>query len=288
MPGRQGILYVVATPIGNLGDLSQRALGTLGAVDLIAAEDTRHSRQMLRKLGIDTPLTSLHEHNETVQIDGIIRKLRDGMSIALISDAGTPLLSDPGYRLVKAARNAGLGVTPVPGASAIVAALSVAGLPTDRFVFEGFLPSRDKARREHLDLLRNETRTLVFFEAPHRLAKSLQAMCEQFGGQRIAVVAREMTKQFESFYHGPLSELSERTTTDPMMCKGETVIVVAGVAQGPAVDDNEVRRLLVEARKELPPGRAASMVSRLTGRPRREIYEMLGDSGAEPGRIVDT
>ncbi|OYY73254.1 MAG: 16S rRNA (cytidine(1402)-2'-O)-methyltransferase [Gammaproteobacteria bacterium 28-57-27] len=226
--GTMGILYVVATPIGNLGDWSARAREVLAAVDVIAAEDTRHSRPLLQHFGIGTPLIALHAHNENERVDELIQRLLNGQSLALISDAGTPLVSDPGFPLVRAALLAGVRVSPIPGASAAMAALSVCGLPSDRFVFEGFLPARASARRARLQLLKNETRTLIFFEAPHRLLESLQDMVQVMGGTREAALARELTKTFETVRMAPLDELVVWVSSDKDQQRGESVVLLRG------------------------------------------------------------
>ena len=210
-----GTLYVVATPIGNLGDIGGRALEVLGRVDAVCAEDTRHTRQLLGHFGLERPLLALHEHNEDAIAARVVARLQAGESLALVSDAGTPLVSDPGFRLVRAARAAGIRVSPVPGASALVAALSVAGLPSDRFVFEGFLPAKAAARRERLQALAAEPRTLLFYESSHRIAGTLADAVDAFGGDRAAVLARELTKLFETVLDGSLAELRARVDADP-------------------------------------------------------------------------
>ncbi|MFZ4126328.1 MAG: 16S rRNA (cytidine(1402)-2'-O)-methyltransferase, partial [Rickettsiales bacterium] len=202
-----GILYVVATPIGNLQDMTVRAVSILKTVDKIAAEDTRHSTHLLATYGISTPLISLHEHNEMARATELIAHLKAGQSIALISDAGTPLISDPGYVLVKHVRAEGIRVEPIPGACAAIAALSVSGLPTDRFIFEGFLSSKVASRKAHLERLTLEPRTLVFYEAPHRILESIKAMQAAWGGAREIVIARELTKLFETVYAGTIDQV---------------------------------------------------------------------------------
>ena len=269
-----GILYVVATPIGNIGDISPRAIQVLADVDLVAVEDTRHSGRLLTRLGLKKKLISLHEHNERARAGEIIQALADGLSVALISDAGTPLLSDPGYRLLRALRDAGLTAVPIPGPSALTAALSIAGLPTDRFVFEGFLPSRGSARIEHLNLLLGEKRTLVFYEAPHRLIKTVHDMASVLGSDRAACLARELTKQYETIYYGTLGELAARAEDDSNMARGEMVIVVAGSTDQKAVDDPNIVRLLKELLTELPPAKAARIASRFSGQARRSLYAL--------------
>ena len=271
---QRGILYVVATPIGNLGDISMRAKEVLASVDLVAAEDTRHSRKLLTHLGLEKKLISLHEHNEITRIPEIIQLLADGQCIALISDAGTPLLSDPGYQLLKAMREQGLQAVPVPGPSALTAALSVAGLPTDRFVFEGFLPAKSIARVGHLKSLLAEPRTMVFYEAPHRLQKTLDDMAQILGGDRPACLARELTKKFETVYHGTLDELAARAKCESDMKRGEQVIVISGADSAPSTLVQDVSALLNELLTELPPAKAARIASRLSGLPRQEVYAL--------------
>jgi 16S rRNA (cytidine1402-2'-O)-methyltransferase len=274
MKGRAGTLYVVATPIGNLGDFTARAREVLASVGVIAAEDTRRTGQLLRSLGIAVPLVSLHEHNEAARSQALIERLEAGESIALVSDAGTPLISDPGFDLVAAARERGIRVSAIPGPSAVIAALSVAGLPTDRFAFEGFLPAKASARRAQLETLRHESRTMVFYEAPHRVAEVLRDMREAFGAQRRAVVCRELTKHFETTYGGTLDALVQQSERDPDMARGEIVIVVAGdKSEQPsrhALDAEQLLRALLE---ELTPSQAAKIAARLTGEKRSELYE---------------
>lgn len=269
-----GALYVVATPIGNLGDLSPRARETLAQVALIAAEDTRHTRSLLQAFGIATPLVSLHEHNEAARLGPLVERLRRGEAVALVSDAGTPLVSDPGFALVRAALDAGIRVTPIPGATAAITALSASGLPTDRFAFEGFLPSKSGARKNALLELSREARTLIFYEAPHRLNEVLLAMAEVLGAERRASVGRELTKRFETLYYGTLAELAERSKSDADMSRGELVIVVAGLtaAEAPAlsVDADKVLKTLLE---ELPAAQAAKLAARITGEKRAVLYE---------------
>jgi 16S rRNA (cytidine1402-2'-O)-methyltransferase len=269
-----GTLYVVATPIGNLGDLSTRAREVLAGVSLIAAEDTRHSRQLLQACGIATPLTSLHEHNEARKSEGLIARLLGGESIALISDAGTPLISDPGFDLVVAARARGVPVMVVPGPSAAIAALSVAGLPTDRFAFEGFLPAKNAARRSQLESLSSDERTLVFYEAPHRLIEVLRDLRDVFGGGRRASVCRELTKRFETTYTGTLDELLQRAETDADMARGEIVLVVGGANREAATAESaDAERILRALAEELSPSQAAKIAAKLTGLRRADLYE---------------
>ena len=269
-----GTLYVVATPIGNLEDMTPRAARVLAQVDLIAAEDTRHSGKLLRHFGINTQTEALHEHNERSQVPRLIEILQKGKSIAFITDAGTPLVSDPGFHLVHSARGAGITVTPVPGACAAIAALSAAGLPSDRFVFEGFPPARSAARRAVFAKLRDETRTLIFYESPHRILESLQDIAEVFGGEREAVLARELTKQFETIRAGALTELYEWVRGDKDQQLGEFVLLVHGVprAQSEAVDA-EVERVLKVLLEELPVSQAAALAARITGLKKNRLYE---------------
>jgi 16S rRNA (cytidine1402-2'-O)-methyltransferase len=271
-----GTLFVVATPIGNRGDLTARARDTLAAVELIAAEDTRHTGQLLAQLGIRTPLVALHEHNEAARAEDLVARLVAGARVALVSDAGTPLISDPGFRLVAAAAAAGVAVVPVPGACAAVAALSVAGLPTDRFVFEGFLPAKTAARRARLAALAAEPRTLVFYEAPHRVAEALADLVAVFGAARQAVLARELTKLHETVYRGALGELVDRAGADPNMSRGEAVLVVAGAAEAPetgAEDLERLDRLLAGLLSGLPLSQAVDLAVEASGQRRNQVYE---------------
>lgn len=272
----KGELFIVATPIGNLGDFSPRATEVLGDVDLVLAEDTRHSRGLLNHHGLAPRLQALHEHNEGQAVSGLVGRLLDGERMALISDAGTPLISDPGYRLVQAAHEAGVPVRPVPGPSAVVAALSVSGLPTDRFTFEGFVPSRAAARVRFLEALAREPRTLVFFETGRRLRDSLDALAEVFGPERRLTICRELTKRFETVLHGTVEVLRERVSQDPDQERGEFVLVVAGHPQG--ADDAELSTALVLARAladELPASKAARLAARISGVPRRVLFDAL-------------
>ena len=271
-----GTLYVVATPIGNRADLTLRARDTLAAVDLVAAEDTRYTGQFLAQLGIDKPLLALHEHNELERTPQVVARLLAGASVALVSDAGTPLVSDPGFRLVAAARAAGTRVVPVPGPCAAIAALSVAALPTDRFCFEGFLPARAAARRARLASLAAESRTLVFYEAPHRIVAALADLAAAFGAERAAMLARELTKVHETLYADSLGGLAARVRTDPDMTRGEAVLVVAGApaaaAEGGGADDS-LDRLLVALLGALPLSRAVDVAVSASGRRRNIVYE---------------
>lgn len=282
-----GKLWVVATPIGNLEDLSARAQTVLREADLIAAEDTRHSAALLRQFGIATRTFALHEHNERDASEALVRRMAAGETIALISDAGTPLVSDPGFRLVRAARAAGLAVSPVPGACAAVAALSVAGLPSDRFVFEGFLPPKSAARRARLAELAPDTRTLIFYESSHRVAESLADMAQVFGAARRAVMARELTKLFETVLDDTLGALAQRVREDADQQRGEFVLLVAGLdADSDDARLAEGRRVFELLRKELPPSRAAKLASEITGAPRKALYD-VGRNPDRPDRSAD-
>ena len=267
-----GTLHVVATPIGNLADLSPRALETLRAVDAVCAEDTRHTRQLLAHFGLDRPLLALHEHNEAEVAARLVARLAAGESLALVSDAGTPLVSDPGFRLVRAAREAGIRVSPVPGPSAIIAARSGAGLPSDRFAFEGFLPAKPSARRERLASLAGEVRTRGFYEASHRSADTLADCVAAFGGERRAVLARELTKLFETVLDGGLAELQARVEADPNQRKGEFVLLVQGAGEDADAKVAEGRRIYALLATELKPSVAAKLAAEISGAPRKALY----------------
>jgi 16S rRNA (cytidine1402-2'-O)-methyltransferase len=267
-----GTLFVVATPIGNLADLSPRALATLKAVAAICAEDTRHTRQLLAHYGVEKALVALHEHNEGEIADKLVARLTAGESLALVSDAGTPLVSDPGYRLVRAARAAGVKVSPIPGASAVIAALSVAGLASDRFVFEGFLPAKAAARRERLARLAAELRTLVFYESAHRIEDSLADMAAAFGAERPAVLARELTKLFETVLDGTVAAVRAQVAADPNQRRGEFVVIVQGAGEDADAKVVEGRRLYTKLSEHLPPSTAAKVAADLSGAPREALY----------------
>ena len=269
-------LYVVATPIGNLEDISHRAVRVLSEANCIAAEDTRHSRVLLNHYGIDTPTLSLHDHNETVRIPQLLERIRNGESVALISDAGTPLISDPGFALVKAAADDQLQVFSVPGPSAVIAALSIAGLASDRFLFEGFLPARQSARLKRLRSLVSEAVTMVFYESSHRICTSITDMEEIFGPGREAAICRELTKRFETVIRGSLAELSGRLEADPNQCKGEFVVLVAGNADiESSIDALELARTL---QAYLPSSQAARVAAKVTGTSRRKLYQALEET----------
>lgn len=268
-----GILYIVATPIGNLKDISQRAIEVLQAVNCIAAEDTRHSKHLLQHLGISTPLISLHEHNEHLRANQLIERLRQGESIALISDAGTPLISDPGYVLVKDVKDANLSVVPIPGPCALIAALCASGLPTDRFVFEGFLPSKPKLRKQHLESLQSETRTLIFYEAPHRILESIKTLHDVFGADRQMVLARELTKKFETIQSGKISDIMNWVSHDENQQRGEMIILVEGAKAVP-VSDNQVSydKILTILLENLPLKQASEITAKITGERKNDVY----------------
>ncbi len=271
----EACLYFVATPIGNLEDITLRALRVLGEVDVIAAEDTRHSRQLLAHHGIERPLVALHEHNEEAQAPRLVQRIRAGESVALVSDAGTPLLSDPGYRLVRLAIEAGLPVVPLPGPSAVTAALSVCGLPTDRFAFEGFLPAKRAARLARLQALRHEQRTLVFFETGRRLEDALADLDEAFGPERAVAVCRELTKRFETVLRGALAAVRERVGEDADQRRGEFVLVVAGAEAAAGDGLAEALDLARALREHLGASQAARIAAQVHGVSRRELYRLL-------------
>ena len=273
MSARVGRLDVIATPIGNIDDLSPRAREALAAADVVLAEDTRRTATLLTACGISRPLLSLHDHNEAQRCDSLLERLRAGEVLALVSDAGTPLLSDPGFVLVRAAAAAGVEVRTIAGPSAVTAALAIAGLPTDRFVFEGFLPTASGERRAALRRLSQEPRTIVLFEAPHRIASALAELAAAFGAQRAAVVARELTKLHETVYRGTLESLRQRASSDSDMARGEITLVIAGSPEAEAGDVALLARLLPLLLKDLPPARAAAIAAQISGVPRRVAYE---------------
>lgn len=292
-------LYVAATPIGNLADASPRLAEILAAVDVVAAEDTRRTAVLLRHLGLRTPTLSLHEHNERRVTARLLERLRGGARVALVSDAGTPLVSDPGRHLVAACHREGILVSPVPGPSAVVAALSVSGLPAERFCFEGFLPARPAERRRRLEALRAEPRTLVFLEAPHRLLEGVRDAASVLGARREAVLARELTKLHETVRRDSLGALAAWLEAHPEQCRGEAVLVVSGAGRGKAlggkaaggeaargkavagdaVGEAAARRTLALLLEELPPARAAALAARLTGWPRNRLYRWAVERG---------
>lgn len=277
---RHGTLWVVATPIGNLDDFAPRAIAVLKRAAVVAAEDTRHSQVLLARFAIATPAVAYHEHNERTMSDKLVARLLAGEDVALVSDAGTPTLSDPGYRLVRAAREAGVRVSTVPGPSAAVAALSVSGLASDRFVFEGFLPARGAARRARLETLRDDERTLVFYEAKHRIEETLADLVEAFGGERRAAIARELTKLHETVLDGTLAALAARVAGDAEQRLGEFVLVVAG-AESTDEDARRQRdgeRVFALLAKELPAGKAAKLAAAITGAKRNALYKSGGET----------
>lgn len=269
-----GKLFIVATPIGNLEDLTPRARQMLAEVDLIAAEDTRRTGRLLSHIGVKSRLMAFHDHNEEKSVGKIIKMLQDGQSIALVSDAGTPLVSDPGYRLVSAAHDNNIGVSPIPGASAAVAALSVAGLATDRFCFEGFGPSKKDARREWLRARATETRTMVFYESVHRIADCLADMVEVFGVDRPAFIGRELTKMHEQCVRKSLASLQAMVADGSIVSKGEFVIVVSGADEQPG-SSLDTDRLLLELADHLPAKDAAKIAARISGEKKNQLYDRL-------------
>lgn len=275
-----GTLHIVATPIGNLQDISPRALEVLRSVSLIAAEDTRHSARLLQHFGIETPTTACHDHNERDKSERLVQRMLEGESMALISDAGTPLVSDPGYHLVRQARAAGVRVSPVPGACALIAALSAAGLPSDRFAFEGFLPAKAHGRRQRIEALAGESRTWMLYEAPHRLLECLEDMLDLLGGDRQVVLARELTKTFETIKGAPLSELVEWVRGDSDQQRGECVLVVEGAPQrDEQALDPEVERILDVLLEELPVKQAAALAAKITGEKKNKLYQIALERG---------
>ena len=280
MPETAGTLYIVATPIGNLGDLAPRARETLSQVDVILCEDTRHTGALMKRLSVNTPRRSMHEHNEDRRVPEVIEGLRRGTNYALVSDAGTPLISDPGFRLLAAAREADLPVSPLPGPCALAAAISVAGLPTDRFCFEGFLPARRAARRKRLQSLAGEPRTLVFYETGRRMAEALSDCADAFGPDRPAALCRELTKAYETVYRDTVEGLREILRTDEQASRGECVLVVAGAPATTAARPPSLEQALDLLLEVLPASAAARTIARMYGIGRSEAYELaLARSG---------
>ena len=278
MSNASGILFVVATPIGNLSDISRRAVEILGDVDLVAAEDTRHTKKLLDALNIHAPaMLSLHEHNERERLDQLLALLEEGRRIALVSDAGTPLISDPGFPLVARCREQGVKVVPIPGPSAVITALSVSGLPTDRFLFEGFLPRTASKRQARLGDLRDFESTMVFYESSHRILQTLTDMQQLFGDKRQAVMARELTKVFETVISGTLVSLVETVKADPDQQRGEFVVMVAGAETGSETPGADARRVLDAFADELSPNRLAKVAAKLYGGNKRDYYQYLLD-----------
>ncbi|MFL0810798.1 MAG: 16S rRNA (cytidine(1402)-2'-O)-methyltransferase [Agarilytica sp.] len=274
----QSALYIVPTPLGNLADMSIRAIDTLKQVQHIAAEDTRHSGKLLSHHGINTPLISYHDHGGDAQLNRILGLLKGGDSVALISDAGTPLISDPGYRLVSEVRREGFSVVPIPGACALVAALCASGLPSDRFSFEGFPPAKSQARLRVYESLAADERTLIFYESTHRIEDSLVDMVKAFGADRMAVIARELTKTFETFLHAPLEDLLKQLQEDANQKKGEFVVLVHGaVLEKSEGLDAESERVLSLLLGELPLKQASALAAKITGEKKNKLYQWALD-----------
>jgi len=274
-----GSLYIVATPIGNLDDITKRAINILEQVDLIAAEDTRHSRKLLNHLGINNNIIAYFEHNEEKLTTNLIEKLIGGMSIALISDAGTPLISDPGHKLVSAAYNADISVIPIPGPSSVIAALSTSGLPCIKFIFEGYLPPKEIARRKYLKTLILEQRTLIFYETPHRILASIEDMHAIFGGHRHMTIARELTKKHEQITRDNLSNIKSKIETSEIKNKGEFVIVLEG-NRDDLIKDSEILRINSILRDKISSKDAVSLTSKITGKKKNEVYKLVHENNA--------
>ena len=271
---QSGTLYVVATPIGNLADMVPRAVQTLQSVSVIACEDTRHSKKLLEHFSIDTPCIAYHDHTDQRSTNKILTRLGGGEDVALISDAGTPLISDPGYRLVAQARSQGVSVIPIPGACAAISALSVSGLPTDKFRFVGFLAAKTAQRKNVLETLKSVPDTLVFYEAPHRICATLKDLMDVFGSDRIAFMAREITKTFETYIYGTIGELFEKVSADSNQQRGEIVLVLAGNVvsnDSLSADAEKILKLLI---KELPLAKAASLAAKITGGDKKQLYQL--------------
>jgi len=273
-PNQSGTLYIVATPIGNLTDMVPRAVSTLQFVSVIACEDTRHSKKLLEHFNIDTPCIAYHDHTDQKSTEKILNRLGAGKNVALISDAGTPLISDPGYRLVARARNEGIEVIPIPGACAAISALSVSGLPTDKFRFIGFLPAKSTQRQKTLETLKSVTDTLVCYEAPHRILATLQDLFDVFGSDRTAFVAREISKTFETYLHGTLDELLEQIKADSNQQRGEIVVVIGGNVTAGGSLSNDAEKTLKILMKDLPITKAASLTAKITGGDKKQLYQL--------------
>ncbi|MGB2359732.1 MAG: 16S rRNA (cytidine(1402)-2'-O)-methyltransferase [Porticoccaceae bacterium] len=271
---QSGTLYIVATPIGHLGDMVPRAVETLQSVSVIACEDTRHSKKLLDHFSIDKPCIAYHDHADKKSSHNILKRLGNGEDVALISDAGTPLISDPGYRLVSEARQQGYSVIPVPGACAAIAALSVAGLPTDKFKFMGFLPAKSTQRKTALAAIKGGTETMVYYEAPHRIADTLADMAEVLGADRDAFMAREISKTFETYLQGSMAELLELVQADSNQQRGEIVLVVAGAASEPDLVSVDAEKVLGLLLKELPLTKAASLTAKISGGDKKQLYQL--------------
>ncbi|MDC0053258.1 16S rRNA (cytidine(1402)-2'-O)-methyltransferase [Gammaproteobacteria bacterium] len=273
-PNQSGTLYIVATPIGNLTDMVPRAVSTLQSVSVIACEDTRHSKKLLEHFNIDTPCIAYHDHTDQKSTEKILNRLGAGKNVALISDAGTPLISDPGYRLVARARNEGIEIIPIPGACAAISALSVSGLPTDKFRFIGFLPAKSTQRQKMLETLKSVTDTLVCYEAPHRILATLQDLSDVFGSDRTAFVAREISKTFETYLHGTLDELLEQIKADSNQQRGEIVVVIGGNVTAGGSLSNDAEKTLKILMKDLPITKAASLTAKITGGDKKQLYQL--------------
>ncbi|MCP5351089.1 MAG: 16S rRNA (cytidine(1402)-2'-O)-methyltransferase [Oceanospirillaceae bacterium] len=267
-------LFVVATPIGNLADISQRAIDVLASVDLIAAEDTRHSSRLLGHLGIRKPLWAVHDHNESQAAQGLVNKLKEGLSIALVSDAGTPLIADPGFHVLKAIVEAGFEVVPVPGPCAVITALCASALPTDRFIFDGFLPAKQQARQQYFSEHKEQDRTLVVYESTHRIVDSLQDMQQVLGAEREIVLGRELTKTFETFIRGNIAEVRAKVEADHNQQKGEFVVMIRGYQkpEGEQIPAEVMNTLRILA-EELPLKKAAALAAKLTGYKKNQLYQ---------------
>jgi 16S rRNA (cytidine1402-2'-O)-methyltransferase len=271
---RTGVLTIVATPIGNLNDMVPRAVQTLQSVSLIACEDTRHSKRLLNHFNIDKPCVAYHDHGDRQMLEKLLLRLENGEDIALISDAGTPLISDPGYRIVAKARARGITVMPIPGACAAIAALSVSGLPTDSFLFGGFLPAKTAQRKTALNEYKTATETLVFYEAPHRVLETVDDMVEIFGQQRQGFLAREISKAFETFLQGTLEQLQQQIALDSNQQRGEIVLVIAGVEEKTASATVSAEKVLKLLLKELPASKAASLTAKICGADKKAMYQV--------------
>jgi 16S rRNA (cytidine1402-2'-O)-methyltransferase len=270
----QGELFIVATPIGNLSDFSTRAIETLKSVAVIAAEDTRHSKPLLQQFAISTPLLSLHEHNEQQRSEVLLQRLKAGESVALISDAGTPLISDPGYRLVSLVKTAGIRVVPIPGSCALIAALCASGIASDKFSFEGFLPAKAGARRQYLEQKKHDSHTLIFYESPRRLLDTLNDCIAVFGGERHACVARELTKIHETIETRTLSSLQQWVESDQNQQRGECVLLIEGAAETQSVDEQALQRVLEILLAEMPVKKAAALAAQITGGKKNDAYQL--------------
>ena len=271
---RTGTLSIVATPIGNLDDMVPRAVQTLQSASLIACEDTRHSKKLLNRFSIDKPCIAYHDHGDKNVLQTLLQRLIDGDDIALISDAGTPLIADPGYRVVTEARARGIDVVPIPGACAAIAALCVSGLPTDSFYFGGFLPAKSSQRKTALAEVKDNSETLVFYEAPHRIADTLGDMIEILGDQRLAFIGREISKAFETFLQGDLAALQQQVLADSNQQRGEIVLVVAGADKNTDAISGDAEKILGLLITELPPSKAASLTAKICGVDKKLLYQM--------------